>query len=286
VNNLKTGILLTLLTALFVWLGAALGGSSGAKLAFVFAVVMNVGAYWFSDKIVLRMYGAREVSEAESPQLYGAVADLAQRAQVPMPKVYVIPSPALNAFATGRNPAHAAVAVTEGLLRHLDRSELTGVLAHELCHVKHRDILIGTIAATIVGAISMMGDMARWGAIFGGSSRSDEEGGSGNVFVVLIVSMVAAFAAMLIQLAISRSREYQADAGAARLLGTPQPLISALRKLEIGAERMPLAAGQASAHLFIVNPLRGQGLAKLFSTHPPMEERIARLQSLTGSMAA
>ena len=284
-NNLKTGILLTLLTALFVWLGAALGGSSGAKLAFVFAVVMNVGAYWFSDKIVLRMYGAREVSEAEAPQLYGAVADLAQRAQVPMPKVYVIPSPALNAFATGRNPSHAAVAVTEGLMRHLDRNELTGVLAHELCHVKHRDILIGTIAATLVGAISMLSNMAQWGAMFGGGHR-DEEGNS-NIFVVLIVSMVSALAATLIQLAISRSREYQADAGAARLLGTPQPLISALRKLEIGAERMPLPATQASAHLFIVNPLRGQGIAKLFSTHPALEDRIARLQSLSpGSMAA
>jgi heat shock protein HtpX len=285
VNNLKTAILLSVLTALFVWVGAALGGQSGAVFAFVMAVAMNVGAYWFSDKIVLRMYGAQEVSEAQAPELYGAVADLAQRAQIPMPKVYVIPSPALNAFATGRNPQHAAVAVTEGLMRHLDRSEITGVLAHELCHVKHRDILIGTIAATLVGAISTLSNMAQWGAIFGGGHR-DEEGGSNNLFVVLIVGMVSALAASLIQLAISRSREYQADAGAARLLGTPQPLISALRKLEIGAEHMPLAAGQASAHLFIVNPLRGEGFTKLFSTHPPIEERIARLQNLTGRLAA
>jgi len=230
------------------------------------------------------MYRASEVSEAEAPQLYAAVADLAQRAQVPMPKVYVIPSDALNAFATGRNPSHAAVAVTQGLMRHLDRNEITGVLAHELCHVKHRDILIGSIAATLVGAISMLSSMARWGAIFGGSSNDDE--GNSNIFVVLIVSMVSALAATLIQLAISRSREYEADAGAARLLGTPQPLISALRKLELGAEHLPLQAGEASAHLFIVNPLRGSGIAKLFSTHPPMEERIARLQSLSGSLAA
>jgi len=284
VNNFKTAVMLSVLTALFVWVGAALGGSGGAQIAFLFAIALNVGSYWFSDKLVLRMYRASEVSEAEAPQLYAAVADLAQRAQVPMPKVYVIPSDALNAFATGRNPSHAAVAVTQGLMRHLDRNEITGVLAHELCHVKHRDILIGSIAATLVGAISMLSSMARWGAIFGGSSNDDE--GNSNIFVVLIVSMVSALAATLIQLAISRSREYEADAGAARLLGTPQPLISALRKLELGAEHLPLQAGEASAHLFIVNPLRGSGIAKLFSTHPPMEERIARLQSLSGSLAA
>ena len=280
-NNLKTGILLTLLTVLLVVAGSALGGQHGALIAFVFALLMNGGAYWFSDRVVLRMYKAGEVSEAEAPELYGIVADLAQRARIPMPRVYVIPSQALNAFATGRNPKHAAVAVTEGLLRILDRRELAGVLAHELSHVKRRDILIGTVAATIAGAISMLASMARWGAMFGGFSR-DGEGRGGNIFVVLAVSIVAALAATLVQLAISRSREYGADAGAAQLLGDPSGLITALRKLELGAQRVPLASNPATAHLFIVNPLRGGGMSKLFSTHPPIEERIQRLQGMIG----
>jgi heat shock protein HtpX len=278
-NNLKTGVLLTVLTVLLVFAGSALGGPQGAVIAFVFAVVMNVGAYWMSDKLVLRMYKAQPVTEAESPEFYGAVADLAQRAQLPMPKVYVIPGDGLNAFATGRNPEHAAVAVTEGLLRNLDRAELQGVLAHELSHVKHRDILIGTIAATLAGAISMMGSMARWGAILGGSR---DDSGNGGLLGVILISMVAGMAAMIVQLAVSRSREYEADAGAARLLGDPNPLISALRKLEYAAERVPMPANQATAHMFIVSPLRGGGVMKWFSTHPPVEERIQRLQGLVG----
>jgi heat shock protein HtpX len=281
-NNLKTGLLLTVLTLLLVWVGSLLGGQQGAIVAFVFAAAMNVFAYWWSDRIVLRMYGARPVTEAESPELYAIVADLAQRAQIPMPKVYLIPSPALNAFATGRNPSHAAVAVTEGLLRTLDRSEISGVLAHELSHVRHRDILIGTVAATLAGAISMVASMARWGAILG-TGRSDDRGG--NALGVLLISMFAGLAAMLVQMAVSRSREYEADAGAARLLGNPMPLVSALRKLEIGAQRLPMQANPATAHMFIVNPLRGGGIAKLFSTHPTTEERIRRLQALVGMPA-
>ena len=280
-NNLKTGILLTLLTLLLVFLGSALGGQQGAIIAFGFAVIMNGSAYWFSDRVVLRMYKAQEVSETQSPELYGVVSDLAQRARIPMPKVYLIPSPALNAFATGRNPEHAAVAITEGLLGTLDRHELAGVIAHELSHVKHRDILIGTLAATIAGAISMLASMAQWGAMFGGFSRGGDSRG-GNIFAVLIVSIVAAFAASLVQMAISRSREYQADAGAARLLGDPTGLISALRKLELGAQRVPLAGNPATAHLFIVNPLSGGRMNKFFSTHPPIEERIQALQGMIG----
>ncbi len=281
-NNLKTGILLTLLTVLLVFAGHALGGPQGAMIAFAFALLMNGWAYWFSDRMVLRMYKASQVTEADAPELYGIVADLTQRARIPMPKVYLIPSPALNAFATGRNPKHAAVAVTQGLLGILDRNELAGVLAHELAHVKNRDILIGTVAATIAGAISMLSSMAQWGAMFGGFSR-DGGGRGGNILVVLAVSFMAAIAASLVQLAISRSREYGADAGAARLLGDPSGLISALRKLEMGAQSVPLASNPATAHLFIVNPLRGGGrMAKLFSTHPPMEERIRRLQGMIG----
>lgn len=280
-NNVKTALLLIALTGLLVFTGAALGGPRGAMIAFTFAVVLNLGAYWWSDKVVLRMYRAREVTEADSPQLFGAVADLAQRAQLPMPRVYVIPSPGLNAFATGRNPANAAVAVTDGLLRHLDRSELAGVLAHELSHVRHRDILIGTIAATLAGAVTMLASFARWGAIFGGYGNRGGNGG-GNILAVLLVSIVAAMAATFVQLAVSRSREYEADAGAARLLGDPKPLISALRKLELGAQRLPVEASPATAHMFIVSPLRGGGVSKLFSTHPPVEDRVRRLQGMIG----
>jgi heat shock protein HtpX len=282
-NNLKTGLLLTVLTLLLVWAGAALGGQTGMLIAFTFAVVMNVSAYWFSDRVVLRMYRATEVSEAEDPDLFNAVADLAQRASIPMPRVYRIPSPALNAFATGRNPSHAAVAITDGLRGVLDRGELAAVLAHELSHVKHRDILIGTVAATLAGTVSILGSMARWGALFGGYGR-DGEGGGGNIFVVLLVSMLAGLAAMLVQMAISRSREFEADSGAARLLGDPTPMISALRKLEAGAQRIPLESNPATAHMFIVNPLRGGGMMKLFSTHPSTEERIQRLQGLVGHL--
>ena len=282
-NNFKTGILLTGLTLLLIWAGAALGGQTGMLIAFVFAVVMNVGSYWFSDKLVLRMYRAEEVSEAEDPELINVVADLAQRASIPMPRVYRIPNPALNAFATGRNPAHAAVAITDGLRSMLDRGELAAVLAHELSHVKHRDILIGTVAATLAGTISILGSMARWGAIFGGYGR-DSEGGGGNILVVLAVSMLAGIAAIFVQMAISRSREYEADAGAARLLGDPTPMISALRKLEVGAQRVPLQANPATAHMFIVSPLSGGGISKLFSTHPSVEDRVQRLQGLVGHL--
>ncbi len=281
-NNFKTGILLICLTGIFIVVGSALGGQQGAIIAFGFAVVMNMGAYWFSDRVVLRMYRAKEVNEAEAPELYGIVADLAQRAQIPMPKVYVIPSEALNAFATGRNPQHAAIAVTDGILRALDRAELQGVLAHELSHVQHRDILIGSIAATVAGAIAMLASMARWGAIFGGFSRDNDRGG--NILVVFVASAVASLAAMLVQAAISRSREFEADAGAARLLGDPLPLASALQKLEMGAQQVALDANPATAHMFIVNPLRGGGVTRLFRTHPPTEERIARLRALVGAV--
>lgn len=279
-NAMKTGILLTLLTALLIWLGALFGGQAGMLIAFGFALIMNVSAYWFSDRVVLRMYRAQPISEAEDPELYGIVADLSQRARIPMPKVYVIPSDALNAFATGRNPRHAAVAVTRGLRGKLDRNELTGVLAHELSHVKNRDILIGTVAATIAGAISMFASMAQWGAIFGGFGSDDDEGG--NPIMVFVVSMIAALAASLVQLAISRSREFGADAGAAKLTGDPSGLISALRKLEIGAQRVPLGGNPATAHLFIVSPLRGGRMSRFFSTHPPVEERIRRLRGIVG----
>jgi heat shock protein HtpX len=281
-NNFKTGVLLIVLTGIFIAVGSALGGQQGAAIAFVFAMVMNMGAYWFSDRLVLRMFKAKEVTEAEAPELYTVVADLAQRAQMPMPKVYVIPSEAMNAFATGRNPQHAAVAVTQGILRVLDRAELQGVLAHELSHVRHRDILIGSVAATVAGAIAFLASMARWSAIFGGVSRDDGRGG--NILMVMAVTMVASLAAVLVQTAISRSREFEADAGAARLLGNPMPLASALKKLELGAQQAPLEANPATAHMFIVNPLRGGGVARLFSTHPPTEERIRRLEALVGGI--
>jgi heat shock protein HtpX len=281
VNNFKTGILLIFLTVLLVGIGSVFGGQQGALIALIIAAVLNLGAYWFSDKIVLRMYRAREVSEADAPELYSVVADLAQRARIPMPRVCLIPSPALNAFATGRNPKHAVVAVTQGLFSALNRAELTGVLAHELSHVRHRDILIGSIAATIAGAIAFLARMAQWSAIFGGFSR-DGGGRGGNVLVMMLVGVVGGIAAMLVQMAISRSREFEADAGAARLLGDPTPLVSALRKLDAGARRTPLEANPATAHMFIVNPLRGGGLARLFTTHPPIEERVRRLQAMVG----
>lgn len=285
-NNLKTGVLLIGLTLLLVWIGGLLGGQGGMMIAFGFALIMNVGAYWWSDKMVLRMYKAQEIHEVDDPDLYGVIADLAQRAQLPMPRVFKIPSPALNAFATGRNPAHAAVAITDGLRQMLDRSELMAVMGHELSHVQHRDILIGTVAATIAGAVSVLGSMARWGAIFGGYGRSNDSGG-GNILVVMVVSMLAGLAAVLVQTAISRSREFEADAGSARLLGDPQPMIAALRKLEAGAERIPMDANPATAHMMIISPLRGGNrgvMAKFFSTHPSTDDRIERLQSLVGQL--
>jgi len=280
-NQFKTFFLMLILTVLFILVGTAIGGRSGAVYAFVFAALMNFFTYWFSDKIVLRMYGAKEVSQSEAPELYGIVAELTSKASLPMPKVYIMENDTPNAFATGRNPQHAAVAVTTGILRILSRDELMGVIGHELSHIQHRDILISTIAATMAGAISMLASMARWGAMFGGFGRSDDEegGGGGNILVVLVVSIFASIAAMLIQLAISRSREYLADEGGAHL-AHPLSLAKALQKLEIASQRVPMDANPSTAHMFIVNPLRGGGVLSLFSTHPPIEERVARLEEM------
>ncbi len=268
------------LTVIFILVGTVIGGKSGAIYAFIFAALMNFFSYWFSDKIVLRMYGAREVSQGEAPELYGIVAELTSKASLPMPKVYIMENDTPNAFATGRNPEHAAVAVTSGILRILSRDELMGVIGHELSHIQHRDILIGTIAATMAGAISILATMARWGAMFGGVRSDDEEGGGGgNILVVIIVSIFASIAAMLVQMAISRSREYLADEGGAHL-SHPLSLAKALGKLEVAAQRVPMNANPSTAHMFIVNPLRGGGVLSLFSTHPPIEERIARLEEM------
>jgi len=287
-NGFRTTILLAALTALVVWIGQMVGGPNGAVLALVMAGVMNFFSYWFSDKIVLKMYGAQEISANDDPELYGVVRELAGRAGLPMPRVYVIPEETPNAFATGRNPEHAAVAVTQGIRRILDKRELAGVLGHELSHVKHRDILISSIAATLAGAISYLAYMAQWAAIFGGGSRDREEGGS-NIFSLLFMMIVAPIAAMLIQMAVSRSREYMADEGGAKVSGDPLALASALRKLEMGAQNIPLqvsnATANSTAHMFIVNPLSAGGLAKLFSTHPPMEERIVRLEAMAKDMS-
>ncbi len=270
-----------ILTILFILVGSAIGGRNGAVYAFIFAALMNFFSYWFSDKIVLRMYGAKEVSQGEAPELYGIVAELTSKASLPMPKVYIMENDTPNAFATGRNPQHAAVAVTTGILRILSRDELMGVIGHELSHIQHRDILISTIAATMAGAISVLASMARWGAMFGGFGRSDDEEGGrgGNILVVLVVSIFASIAAMLIQLAISRSREYLADQGGAHL-AHPLSLAKALEKLEIASQRIPMDANPSTAHMFIVNPLRGGGVLSLFSTHPPIEERIAKLEEM------
>jgi len=287
-NGFRTTILLAALTALVVWIGQMVGGPNGAVLALVMAGAMNFFSYWFSDKIVLKMYGAQEITANDDPELYGIVRDLTVRAGLPMPKVYIIPEETPNAFATGRNPEHAAVAVTQGIRRILNKRELSGVLGHELSHVKHRDILISSIAATLAGAISYLAYMAQWAAIFGGGSRDREEGGS-NIFSLLFMMIVAPLAAMLIQMAVSRSREYMADEGGAKVSGDPLALASALRKLEMGAQNIPLqvsdATANSTAHMFIVNPLTGAGLAKLFSTHPPMEERIARLEAMAKDLS-
>jgi heat shock protein HtpX len=244
--------------------------------AFILAVGMNLFSYWYSDRIVLRMYRAREVSPGEHPQLYGIVRRLAERAEIPMPRIFVIPDKSPNAFATGRNPQHAVVAVTEGLLELMDRDEVAGVLAHELAHVKNRDILIGTIAATLAGAVMILASMARWTAFLGGGSEN-EEGGLG-FFGLIAMSILAPVAAMLVQMAVSRSREYHADASGSAYLGDPGSLADALEKLGAHARRRPMQAQANTAHMFIVNPLSGNRLAHLFSTHPPLEERIARLR--------
>jgi len=270
---------MTLLTVLFVIFGGWLGGSNGMVMAFLFAVVMNFGTYWFSDKIVLAMYRAQEITEQDNPTLFSIVRDLSGRAGLPMPRIYIIPDEGANAFATGRNPEHAAVAVTQGIMRILTTDEIRGVLGHELAHVKHRDILIGAIAATMAGAISMLANMAHWAMIFGGGRGSnDREGGSplGGILTIIL----APIAAMLVQMAISRSREFLADEGGAQISGNPMSLAGALRKLHTATERIPMDASPATAHMFIVNPLSAGGIMSLFSTHPPVEERIARLEAM------
>jgi len=276
-NRIKTTILLAVMTAFILWVGQMIGGRQGMMLALVLAAGMNFFSYWYSDKIVLRMYRAREVGPGDAPQLYEVVRSLSQRAGLPVPKVYIIPQQAPNAFATGRNPEHAVVAVTEGLLRLMDRDELMGVLAHELGHVKNRDILIGSIAATLAGAVMMLASMARWAAIFGGGRGDDNEGGMGGLGL-LAMSIIAPIAAVVIQMAISRSREYLADASGAAYSGNPEGLARALEKLGAYSRRTPMNANPSTAHMFIVNPLSGKSLHGLFSTHPPIEERIARLR--------
>jgi heat shock protein HtpX len=280
-NLIKTGCLLVVLTCLLVLIGGAVGGRQGMAIAFFLALVMNFGSYWFADKIVLSMYGAQPVDEAQAPVLYRIVRELAAKAHIPVPRIYIIQDDSPNAFATGRNPQHAAVAVTEGILRIMTEDELRGVLAHELSHVKNRDTLIMTIAATLAGAITYLAQMAQWAAIFGGGRRDNEEsGGGGSAIGALLMAILAPIAAMLIQMAISRSREYEADATGARVAGRASGLEHALQKLDTASKQVPMEATPATAHLFIVNPLTSGGLATLFSTHPPIEERIARLRAM------
>jgi heat shock protein HtpX len=285
-NLMKTGVLLVALTVLLVLIGGGLGGQNGMVMAFMLAMVMNLGSYWFSDRIVLAMYRAQPVDEAAAPGLYRIVRTLATRAGMPMPRVYIIPGEAPNAFATGRNPQHAAIAVTDGILRIMSEEELEGVLAHELSHVQNRDTLIMAIAATLAGAITYMAHMAQWAMIFGGSRRdSDDDSGGGGLIGGLLMIVLAPIAAMLIQMAVSRSREFQADASGAQMAGQPWGLAKALEKLEMASKVAPMQATPATAHLFIVNPLTGGGWTTLFSTHPPIAERVARLRAMTRSQA-
>ncbi|BCS54923.1 zinc metalloprotease HtpX [Geobacter sp. SVR] len=280
VNTFKTTLLLTLLTLLMVAMGNLIGGTTGMAVAFLMAVAMNFFSYWYSDRIVLGMYGAREVTFNDNPAFHGMIRRLADRAGLPMPRVYILPSDSPNAFATGRNPEHAAVAATEGILRILSPEELEGVMAHELAHVKNRDILVSTIAATFAGAVSMLGNMLQWGAMFGAGRSSDEDNGGHSLIGSLAMAIIAPLAAMLIQMAISRSREYLADETGADICGRPLSLARALAKLQQASQVVPMReASPASAHMFIVNPLTGGGLMTLFSTHPPMEERIRRLEA-------
>ena len=279
-NQIKTVLLLGSLTALIIFIGNAVGGRQGMYFAFFFAVLINFGSYWFSDKIVLRLYRAEEASPQDFSWLYSIVSRLSQSAGIPQPRIFIIPSDSPNAFATGRNPEHAVVAATAGIMRILSRDELEGVIAHELAHVKNRDILISSIAATMAGAIMMLGSMVRWAAMFGGFSRSDDDDQGGGLAGMIVLAIIAPIAAMLIQLAISRSREYLADATGASLAGTPMGLANALEKLESASQRIPLDSNPATAHLFIVNPLAGRSFINLFSTHPPIEERIKRLRGM------
>ena len=277
-NKFKTTMLLGLLTGMVILIGFFLGGQRGMIIAFVIATAMNFFSYWFSDKIVLAMYQAKEATEREAPELYMIVANLIQKAQMPMPKIFIIPEEAPNAFATGRNPEHAVVAVTEGLLKLMNRDEIEGVLAHELAHVKNHDILISSIAATIAGAIMILANIVKWGAIFGGGSRDDEDQGGLGMVGMLVMAILAPIAALLIQMAISRSREYLADETGVHFVGQSRGLANALYKLGIYSHKIPMSANPQTAHMFIVNPLTGRSLMNLFSTHPPIEERIARLR--------
>jgi len=275
-NSLKTVFLMTLMMVLFLLVGSALGGETGLIIAFVFSLALNFGSYWFSDKIVLKMYRAKEVKPEDNPRLYDSVAMLAEKANLPMPKVYIADNPTPNAFATGRNPDNAAVAVTSGILRILDQKELEGVLAHELAHIKNRDILISTITATLVGTITFLARMAGYAMLFGGRDRD-----SGQAVTSLVLLILSPIVAVLIQLAISRSREYMADEGGANICGQPLALAGALGKLQSANKQIPMRnADTSSAHMFIVSPFAGKSMMKLFSTHPPVEERIKRLQEI------
>ena len=278
-NTIKTALLLGGLTGLLMLIGGYLGGQQGMTIAFLFALVMNFGSYWFSDKIVLRMYRAQEVTQSQAPDLFTLVRNLTLQANLPMPKVYVIPEDTPNAFATGRDENHAVVAVTEGILRILSKEELAGVIAHELSHIKNKDMLISSIAATLAGAIVMLAHMAQWAAFFGGGER-DRDGEGGGVVGMILMAILAPLAATIIQMAISRSREYLADAGGAQISGKPYDLAGALEKLSRAAVTIPMDATPSTAHMFIVNPLTGRSLMNLFSTHPPVEERVARLRSM------
>jgi heat shock protein HtpX len=277
-NTFKTFLLMFGMTLLLIFVGSMIGGNNGMFIAFLFAVVMNFGTYWFSDKIVLRMYKAQELKPEDKPKLFEMTQELTSRAGLPMPKLYIIPNDQPNAFATGRNPQHAAVAVTDGILRLLSREELMGVIAHELSHVKNRDILIGTVAATIAAAISMLAHMAQWAMIFGGGRSSNDR--DSNPIGGLLMIILAPIAAMLIQMAISRSREFLADESGAKMSNNPLYLASALKKLHTKSQQIPMEANSATAHMFIVSPLSGGGFAKLFSTHPPVEERVAKLEAM------
>ncbi|MGD8990282.1 MAG: zinc metalloprotease HtpX [Desulfobacterales bacterium] len=278
-NRIRTTILLAVMTALIIWIGQYLGGQQGMIIALLIAAGMNFFSYWFSDKIVLKMYRAQEVSPQQAPQVFEMVKALAENAELPMPRVYLIPKEAPNAFATGRNPEHAVVAVTQGLLKLMDHNEVKGVLAHELAHVKNRDILIGSIAATMAGAIMVLANMARFSALFGGRGGDSDRGGG--AIGLIAMSIMAPVAAMIVQMAISRSREYLADSTGAGFAGTPEGLARALEKLGQYSKRIPLNANPSTAHMFIVNPLSGRSVMSLFSTHPPLEERIARLRGDT-----
>lgn len=278
-NNVKVGLLMGLLSVLLVMLGSLVGGRSGAVLFFAISLAMNFFSYYYSDKMVIKMTGAQALEPADAPQLHAMVRALSDKAGIPMPRLYVMPSSQPNAFATGRNPEHAAIAVTQGLVQLMNEGELTGVLAHEMAHIKNRDILIGTIAASFAGAISMIANVAQWGAIFGGFSGDDDEGAG--LVGTLLLAIVAPIAAMIVQMAISRSREYQADRTGAQLAGNSYGLASALQKLSLAAERIPMHVAPSASHMFIMNPLSGGSVARLFSTHPPIEERIARLQKMT-----